>query len=68
MTPWSKVRYHLRYEINPEYDPAILHKDPDLAEGPDAWRPKDARRTDHPKDEPPDVEYKVWRSKPVKRK
>ncbi len=53
VSPWNKIRQGVRYEISPEYDPAIRTKDPDLAESPDAWRPKEGRRTERPKGDRP---------------
>jgi hypothetical protein len=35
----SDVRLRMRYEINPEYDPAIMFAEPSVEAGPDAWRP-----------------------------
>jgi hypothetical protein len=58
---WSRVTYHLRYEINPEYDPEILTKDPDLADGPDGWRPKGWRGKPAEKEPPTQLEYKIYR-------
>ena len=39
------LQLKVKYEINPEYDPAFLRREPSITAGPDAWRPAKGKTT-----------------------